>query len=87
MNNDNYIGNLIRFNRERRKLTQLELANKLGYHNSQFVSLFERGLSKVPNETLGKISKILRIKPKKFITHKVNQFEKHLIEEIAKGLN
>ena len=53
------IGQIIRTLREKKGLTQTDLALKLGYRTPQFVSLFERGLSKVPLETLGQLSVIL----------------------------
>ena len=55
------IGSLIRQYRVASKMSQLDLAQKLGYNNPQFVSLFERGFSKVPLETLGQLIIILGI--------------------------
>lgn len=55
------IGKIIRNARIKKNLTQLDLAKKLGYDSTQFVSLFERGLSKCPTKTLGKICKMLDI--------------------------
>lgn len=60
------VGNIVRDARIRSKKTQAQLGEKLGYESSQFVSLFERGLSKVPVETLGEISKLLKIPKKVF---------------------
>ena len=42
------LGALAREYRIKANMTQLELANKLGYESMQFVSLFERGISKIP---------------------------------------
>ena len=60
---DTYIqlGNLIREFRVSSEWTQLQLAEKLGYDSAQFVSLFERGISKIPLETLGKLIILLKI--------------------------
>ena len=55
------IGKLIREKREQKELTQLQLAKMLGYETSQFVSLFERGLSKVPNDVLAKLIHLIGI--------------------------
>lgn len=38
--------------REKKKLSQLEIANKLGYKSSQFISNWERGLAAPPLKTL-----------------------------------
>lgn len=55
------ISQIIRKARIKKNLTQLDVARKLGYDSTQFVSLFERGLSKCPTKTLGKICKMLDI--------------------------
>lgn len=55
------IGNIIRSHRQMKKMTQLELAKNLGYDSTQFVSLFERGLSKCPTKILGKLCTDLKI--------------------------
>ena len=55
------LGQMIYKYRIKRGMTQLELANRLGYDSPQFVSLFERNLSKVPLETLGELIVILKI--------------------------
>lgn len=61
------IGKILRDHREIKQITQLDLAKKLGYDSSQFVSLFERGLSKCPTKVIGKICKILDIDPEVFL--------------------
>jgi hypothetical protein len=49
------------------------------------VSLFERGLSKIPYEALGKLVSILGI-PEKKVTHiLVNAYEKDLVLKISQG--
>jgi len=55
------IGNIIRQHRQLKQVTQLELAKKLGYDSTQFISLFERGLSKCPTKILGKLCTDLKI--------------------------
>lgn len=59
------IGNLVKEYRLKSNLTQLDLAKKLGYDSPQFVSLFERGLSKIPLEALGYLVMTLGIPEKK----------------------
>ncbi len=58
---DSEIGQLVKDYRLKANYTQLELSIKLGYETSQFVSLFERGHSKIPLETLGKLVVLLQI--------------------------
>jgi transcriptional regulator with XRE-family HTH domain len=58
------IGAIIRAKREAKGITQLQLSQKLGYEPMQFVSLFERGLSKIPYNVIGKLCKILALSKK-----------------------
>jgi transcriptional regulator with XRE-family HTH domain len=79
------IGEKIRKARESKKMTQLELSRKLGYESMQFVSLFERNLSKVPAEVAGKCCKIFGLSPERMLKAYVDQFEKTTYVEILKG--
>jgi transcriptional regulator with XRE-family HTH domain len=79
----NKIGSLIRMARESQRMSQIELAKKLGYSSPQFVSLFERGASKVPVETLGQILEILGLDERKFIKLLVTDFKKRILHEIS----
>lgn len=77
------IGQTIRDNREINQMTQLDLSRKLGYQSTQFVSLFERGLSKCPDKVLGKISKILEIDPKYFMDLILEDFKSDLVKDLG----
>ena len=79
------IGTIIRDYRERSQMTQLDLAKKLNYDSAQFVSLFERGISKIPQETLGKLIIILNIPEKKITSILVSAFEAELAEKMNRG--
>jgi transcriptional regulator with XRE-family HTH domain len=79
------LGELVREYRLRADLTQLELAKKLGYGSVQFVSLFERGLSKIPAKVIGKLVVILGIPEKKIVKHIVSVFEDELNGQISEG--
>ncbi len=82
------IGAAIRDCRTKAGLTQLELANRLGYESMQFVSLFERGLSKVPHEALGKLKVALPRLPLNEIKQKLkNEYANNLEGAVQKGLN
>ena len=59
------LGILIRNRREKIGMTQIELSEKLGLTSSQFVSLFERGKSKVPLSSLKLICEAIGLNKKK----------------------
>lgn len=79
------LGILVREYRLKANMTQLELANKLGYESMQFVSLFERGLSKIPLKVIGKLVIILGIPEKKVVKNLVDIFTDDLIKQIEDG--
>jgi len=79
------LGALIKEHRVRKNLTQLNLAEKLGYDSTQFVSLFERGLSKVPHNVLGQLIVILGIPEKKVLDTLMKAYEVNLKQEISSG--
>lgn len=49
------------------QLTQAELAKRVGYSNSNFVSMLESGKSKVPLEKAGDIAAAIEVDPKWFV--------------------
>lgn len=79
------IGTMIRSARERQELTQLELANKLGYESMQFVSLIERGMSKAPLTVIGKLAVILGIPAKKIENLLVEEYRNKVQTDIGVG--
>lgn len=79
------IGEIIRAKREEKGITQLELAKELGYSTSQFVSLFERGLSKVPVDVLGKLSVKLSIPRNKMLAPILEDFKRQTNIRFEKG--
>lgn len=79
------LGALVREYRIRAEMTQLELANKLGYESMQFVSLFERGLSKIPLKVIGKLVIILGIPEKKITKNLIDAFATEVISQIDQG--
>lgn len=79
------LGAMTREYRIKAGLTQLELALKLGYNTMQFVSLIERGVSKVPLTTLGKLIIILKMPEKKIIDSLVNEYKEDVVKEINQG--
>lgn len=84
------LGEIIREKRINNGLTQFDLSQKLGYDSVQFVSLFERGLSKVPMKVLGKCFTILKFKQKerdKIINKITDEFKAEILKEIIEGEN
>ena len=79
------LGAIVRECRTRQGMTQLDLARRLGYDSTQFVSLFERGMSKVPVNTLGQLIVILGIPEKKIIKILMSAYEEDLVSNISKG--
>jgi transcriptional regulator with XRE-family HTH domain len=79
------LGTLIRNYRQNKEMTQLELAQKLGYDSTQFISLFERGYSKVPHNILGKLIVILGIPEKNVLEILIKDYEVNLKSEISLG--
>ena len=79
------LGALVREYRQRANMTQLELANRLGYESMQFVSLFERGLSKIPLKVIGKLVIILGIPEKKITKNIIDTFANEVISQIDEG--
>ncbi|MFZ3228954.1 MAG: helix-turn-helix transcriptional regulator [Pseudobdellovibrio sp.] len=79
------LGALAREYRIKANMTQLELANKLGYESMQFVSLFERGISKIPLKVIGKLIIILGIPEKKITKSLIDVFTTDINEQISEG--
>lgn len=79
------LGSLIRGYRQEKEMTQLELAQRLGYDSTQFISLFERGLSKVPYNVLGQLIVLLGIPEKKVLEILIKAYELNLKSEISQG--
>jgi transcriptional regulator with XRE-family HTH domain len=77
------IGLLIRTYRAKAGLTQLELAQALGYANPQFVYLIECGKSKVPMYLLKKLIATLKIPKRKVIDVLVGEYRKKLEIEVV----
>lgn len=79
------LGTLVRAYRLKANLTQLQLSKILGYETAQFVSLFERGESKIPMETAGQLVSILGIPEAKVKKMLLADFEREIAEKIKAG--
>ena len=54
-------GIFLKKKRQQAKLSQAEVAEKLGYGGPQFISNIERGVSSVPLEKLGEMAELYKI--------------------------
>lgn len=61
------LGSYLKQQRERKGLTQSEVASKLGYGSPQFISNIERGISNVPLKSLKVIINLYQIPPQEVI--------------------
>ena len=77
-------GKLIRINREKMEMTQLELSRLMGYRIPQFVSLMENGHSKIPVKLIPLLTKYLEIDPEVLIGALVKEYRAEVKAEIAK---
>ncbi len=82
---DKKLGELVKEYRLRLNMTQLDLANRLDYDSVQFISLIERGMSKIPIKVIGKLVIILGIPEKKIIKYIINTFENDVQNQISEG--
>lgn len=77
------IGQILKEKRLEKNITQLEVANYLGYDSTQFVSLFERSLSKVPIPVLGKLCDFYGIPKNKIIKMITRDFENEIRKQMG----
>lgn len=85
-NTHKIIGEMIRKQRQKQGMTQLELSLKLGYESMQFVSLIERGLSKTPYKIIGQLGYLIELDIKKCMKLLKQDFESNVLNEIQSGL-
>lgn len=76
---------MIKEARQNKKLTQLQLAKKLGYTGPQFIHLIESGKSKVPMNVIAKLAEELDLPMDKILKDMVEQYV-HRMEKEIKGI-
>jgi transcriptional regulator with XRE-family HTH domain len=74
------MGSFLKEIRQKRNITQAELAKKLGYTTSQFVSNWERGLCSPPLDSIVEIANFLAI-PKSTIMNLILEQTKVELEK------
>lgn len=75
--------NFFKEKREKAGLSQLEVAEALGYSSAQFVSNWERDLCQPPLEKLGKLSQLLNLSRSEVIEYFVDETRKNLMLHLA----
>lgn len=82
-------GKYLRDLRMKRSLSQRQLSRELGYSTPQFVSNWERGLSRPPYHDLGKLARIFRVQPRALVRaiieaekEKLDDLELKILEEM-----
>jgi transcriptional regulator with XRE-family HTH domain len=65
------------------EIPQMELSNRLGYKNGQFISNVERGLCSVPAKKFHVIAQILNLSVKELIKATTKDLEQNLIAEVS----
>lgn len=76
-------GEYLRTKREQAGLSQGSVSKSLGYQSPQFISNWERGISKPPARTLAKIVRLYRLDREELIESLVQNTKKSL--ELAFG--
>jgi transcriptional regulator with XRE-family HTH domain len=80
------IGAIVREHRLTKGMTMLEVATLLGYSSPQFISLFERGVSKIPLDVLGRLTVILKIPRTRLYSSLIEESSRKIKEDILKGV-
>lgn len=76
------LGQMFKKKRIELNLTQLDVAEKLGYDSTQFISLFERGMSKIPYPVIGKLCRIYKVKPQPIVRLITSEFKSELLKKM-----
>lgn len=77
-----HIKELIKTKRKKEKMSQIDLANKLGYDSGQFISNWERGESMPPFNKVRKLCKLLDIELGSYKSRLLDEYKKRMEEEI-----
>lgn len=77
------LGSFLKTKRELAEISQVDLAKKLGYSSSQFVSNWERGLATPPLKSLAKICDLLDVDTKEIMDLVLNQTRAMLQSELG----
>ena len=76
------LGQYLKEKRQSEKLTQSELANKLGDVHTQFVSNWERGLCAPPGHCFSQLIEILNLNRNKLVKVMMNDSKKVILSKV-----
>jgi transcriptional regulator with XRE-family HTH domain len=77
-------GSFLKNAREKRNVTQSELAKKLGYTTSQFISNWERGLCDPPMDAIPEISQFLGLSKRDVVTAILEQTKLNIESQFSR---
>jgi transcriptional regulator with XRE-family HTH domain len=81
------IPEILKEQRLAKRLTQKQLARKIGLESHQFIYMLEKGKSKIPLRLLGRLIKVLDLNAMELTKLLTEDFEAHLNTELTKGKN
>lgn len=79
------LGEYLKAARERADLSQMEVAEALGYTSPQFISNIERGTSVAPLKTLAKMISLYKQKPDQMLKIILDSQRKFLAEKLRRA--
>lgn len=79
------IGQIVKSYREKEGMSQMELSAILGFGNPMFVSLVERGKSKLPVSMMGKLIVILGIPESEVVKLSIAAYQHDLQAGVLRG--
>lgn len=77
------LGKYLKAKRESKGLTQLAVAQKLGYSSPQFISNIERGISGVPLKSLRVLVSLYSIHPEEIVDLLLKEKRDILLQELS----
>ncbi len=80
-------GNYLRNLREKRRISQGEVAEVLGYKSPQFISNWERGIAAPPLKTLIKLAEIYNVEAEVLYKNFVQHINRQMLHEFKKIVN
>lgn len=86
MRDHKMLGQYLRQCRVKAGLTQSQISRQLGYSSPQFVSNWERGQSMPPFNSVGKLVKLIKIDPRKFLDIYLEDTRRILLVHFKKHL-
>ena len=77
------LGHFLREKREMKGLTQAQVAQRLGYGSTQFISNIERGISRVPIKSLRQFIEVYDLRPDDVIDILLEEKRLQLIKQLG----